>query len=86
MKFRSIIPLLALLLVMVPAVFSQSKNTGAITGKVMDEESNPLPGVTLTLTSPNLMGARSVVTDAGGIFRFPALPPGNYLLDRKSVV
>ncbi|HEX2695529.1 MAG TPA: TonB-dependent receptor [Acidobacteriota bacterium] len=80
MKFRSIIALLALLLVMSPAVFSQSKETGAITGKVMDEESNPLPGVTLTLTSPNLMGARSVVTDAGGIFRFPALPPGNYLL------
>jgi hypothetical protein len=77
-KFRSIIALLALLLVMVPAVFSQSKETGAITGKVMDEESNPLPGVTLTLTSPNLMGSRSVVTDTSGAFRFPALPPGEY--------
>jgi hypothetical protein len=77
-KFKFIIVLLALLLVMVPAVFSQSKETGAITGKVMDEESNPLPGVTLTLTSPNLMGARSSVADAAGVFRFPALPPGEY--------
>ncbi len=80
MKFRTIIPLLALLLILSPAVFSQSKETGAITGKVMDEEGNPLPGVNLTLTSPNLMGARSVVSDAAGVFRFPALPPGNYLL------
>jgi outer membrane receptor protein involved in Fe transport len=78
MKGKSVIILLALLLVLSPSLFSQSKDTGAITGKVMDEQGNALPGVTLTLSSPNLMGVRSAVADNTGVFRFPALPPGVY--------
>jgi outer membrane receptor protein involved in Fe transport len=77
-KGKSIFILLALLLVLSPLVFSQSKETGAITGKVVDDQGNPLPGVTLKLTSPNLMGVRSAITDSNGLFRFPALPPGVY--------
>ncbi|MCK7489489.1 MAG: carboxypeptidase-like regulatory domain-containing protein [Anaerotruncus sp.] len=34
----------------------------------------------VSLTSPNLMGTRSFVSDANGEFRFPALPPGTYAL------
>ena len=37
-----------------------------------------LPGVTVTVTSPQLQGARTAVTDANGQFRFPTLPPGTY--------
>ncbi len=78
MKAKALIGIIALLLVLSPVAFAQSRDTGAITGKVADEEGNALPGVNVTLTSPNLMGARATVSDATGVFRFPALPPGEY--------
>jgi Carboxypeptidase regulatory-like domain len=69
----------ALMILVVSAfTFSQSRETGAITGKVTDEQGAPLPGVNLTLTGPTLMGTRTFVSDANGDFRFPALPPGTY--------
>ncbi len=80
MKTKSFIALAALLVVLAPALFSQSRETGAIIGKVADEEANPLPGVTLTLTSAKLMGARTGISDGLGVFRFQALPPGVYAL------
>ncbi len=75
-------PILAILLLVLVASFalSQSRETGAITGKAVDEQGNPLPGVNLTLSGEKLMGGRSVVSDANGDFRFPALPPGTYSL------
>ncbi len=80
MKVKTLITLLAVLLVFAPAVFSQSRDTGAITGKTVDDQGNPLPGVTLTLTGSTLMGTRSQISDANGEFRFPALPPGVYAI------
>ncbi|HVP89779.1 MAG TPA: carboxypeptidase regulatory-like domain-containing protein [Terriglobales bacterium] len=73
-------PILAVLLLFLVAAFtfSQSRETGAITGKVTDEQSSPLPGVTLTLSGEKLMGTRTAISDANGIFRFPALSPGPY--------
>jgi outer membrane receptor protein involved in Fe transport len=78
MKIRSIISLLAFLLIISPLVFSQSRETGAIVGTVIDDEGTPLPGVTVTLTSPAIMGEKSLITDAEGSYRFPALRPGQY--------
>jgi hypothetical protein len=81
MKFKSIISLLALALILSPLAFSQfsqSKETGAIVGTIMDEETTPLPGVNVSLSSPKLMGDRSTVTNTDGAYRFPALPPGTY--------
>ena len=65
-------------LVVATVVFSQSRETGAITGQVIDEQGTALPGVQVTLISPKLMGTRVVTTDAKGEYRFPALPPGEY--------
>src|SRR5512136_2008065 len=59
---------------------SQSRETGAITGKVADEQGTPLPGVSLTLSGEKLMGSRVSVSEPNGTFRFPALPPGTYSL------
>lgn len=69
---------LVMVLFLVPLAFSQSKETGAITGTVLDESGAPLPGVTVTISGPSLMGTRTYVTDARGVYRFPALPPGTY--------
>jgi hypothetical protein len=73
--------LLALVLLLASTLmFSQSRETGAVTGKVSDEQGAPLPGVNLTLAGASLMRARTTVSDVEGLFRFPALPPGTYSL------
>ena len=78
MKLKMLILLCISFLMFSPLAFSQSKETGAIVGTIADEEGTPLPGVTVTLSSPKIMGERVFVTDADGQYRFPALPPGLY--------
>ena len=57
-----------------------TSGTGAVNGKVTDNSQAVMPGVTITLASPALMGARTAVTDADGIYRFTAVPPGDYVI------
>ena len=38
----------------------------------------PLPGVTITISSPSLQGTRSTVTGEAGAYDFASLPPGVY--------
>jgi len=52
--------------------------TGKIVGTVTDEEGVPLPGVTVDISSPAMMGTRSEVTSDMGTFRFINLAPGIY--------
>jgi outer membrane receptor protein involved in Fe transport len=55
--------------------------TGKIVGKVTDEEGGPLPGVTVEISSPSLMGgAHTQITTETGTYRFINLPPGTYRL------
>ncbi|HEU4521890.1 MAG TPA: TonB-dependent receptor [Thermoanaerobaculia bacterium] len=51
--------------------------TSSITGTAT-MDGNPLPGVTVTVSSPNLQGTRTSVTDVNGNYYFSALPPGDY--------
>jgi len=65
------------------AAFAQgggASTTGSISGRVADSSNAVLPGVTVNATSPAAMGVQSTVTDGGGNYRFPALPPGTYTL------
>jgi hypothetical protein len=80
MKGKAIVGMALVLLLSAPLLLAQSRETGAIEGSVMDATRIPLPGVNVTLSSPNLMGVRSTVTDTSGLFRFPALPPGVYAI------
>jgi hypothetical protein len=58
---------------------SQIRETGAVEGVVTDEQGSPLPGVAMSIESPNLIGgARSMVTSAAGKYRFPSLTVGIY--------
>ncbi len=54
--------------------------TGSIKGVITDSEGTPLPGVSVTVSSPAMMGDQSYITTATGAFRFPALPVGRYTL------
>jgi Cna protein B-type domain. len=49
---------------------------GSIAGTVVDNQKQPLPGVTVTLSGPAMQGTRVAVTDAQGRFRFVPVPPG----------
>src|SRR5206468_4595303 len=64
-------------LLLAPAIVV-AQTTGTVDGMVADESGAPLPGVTVTVTSPNLQGGRSAVTGADGHYRFPSVPPGQY--------
>ena len=53
--------------------------TGSIQGTVKDETGEFLPGVTVEISSPALIGGvKSIITSATGSFHFTALPPGSY--------
>ena len=67
-----------LVILLVPcAIVAQSLPTATITGKVSADGAG-LPGVTVTVTSPNLQGSRNAVTSATGDYIIPLLPPGDY--------
>src|ERR1700736_5008922 len=63
------------------AAFAQSVSSGTIEGTVKDESNAILPGVTVTVTSPQLQVGQLVqVSDAAGNYRFVDLPAGTYRL------
>jgi hypothetical protein len=59
---------------------AQMPQTGSIKGTITDPEGNALPGVTVTVSSEALMGINTYVTTENGAYRFPALPPGTYII------
>jgi len=79
MKVLKLGVFVVLIFFVVSTLQAQIGQTGSIRGKVVDNQKAPLPGVTITVTSPALMGKQSVVTAADGTFKFPPiLPPGVY--------
>jgi hypothetical protein len=64
----------------VPA-FAQSVASGTIEGTVKDESNSVLPGVTVTVSSPQLQVGQLVqVSDSSGTYKFVDLPAGTYRL------
>jgi Carboxypeptidase regulatory-like domain len=57
-----------------------TSTTGAINGTVTDSTRSVLPGVTVTLAGPALMGTGTAVTDQNGTFRFSTVAIGDYRL------
>lgn len=53
-------------------------NTAGVEVQVLDAQSAPLPGTTVTLTAAETGLQRLAVADANGLARFAALPPGAY--------
>jgi hypothetical protein len=72
--------LVAVLLCAVPA---NAQIGGTIKGRVVDPQAAIIAGAALTLTSTELQGQKTAVTDAEGNFVFLGLPPGAYRLEVK---
>jgi hypothetical protein len=60
------------------SAFAQTAGTTSPLSGIVTTDGKPLPGVTVTVTSPSLQGTRTATTGEGGGYTFPALPPGNY--------
>jgi protocatechuate 3,4-dioxygenase beta subunit len=59
----------------------QSRTT-ALVGTVQDTTGAVLPGVTISVSSPQQIGGvQTSVTDSQGLYRFPALKPGVYEME-----
>ena len=77
MKFNRFIAVFAaVLLVGAFSVNAQVVNA-SLTGTVT-MDGNPLPGVTVTITSPNMQGSRTTTSDVNGNYNFAAIPAGTY--------
>ena len=70
--------ILACVVVSAIAARAQETTTGSIAGKVVDTQNLPVPGATVTLTTPQ--GPRTFVTDSDGAFFAPYLTPGSYAI------
>src|SRR5262245_5519115 len=76
---RFVLALVFVFAALVPAsLAAQGLQTGTLSGVVKDPEDLPLPGATVTATSPVLQGERQAVTDAIGAYIIRGLPPGTY--------
>ena len=73
---RNLVVLSCMLLLAATGMFAQG-TTGALGGTVT-QSGAPLPGVTVTITSPTLQGTRTSVTNENGAYSFPSIPPGEY--------
>jgi len=70
-----IMAILAVALLAAPA-FAQG--TSAMLVGTITSGGSPLPGATITVSSPSLIGTRTSVSGANGDYNIPALPPGDY--------
>jgi outer membrane receptor protein involved in Fe transport len=77
MRFRSLLVVLVLTSLAATA-FGQGVQTATLHGSVRMSDGTPLPGVTVTATSPALMGERVTVTASNGDYIMRGLPPGEY--------
>src|SRR5438093_6574405 len=64
----------------VPAVAQTGQLFGEMVGKVTDEQGAILPGVTVTLSGPAVMGGQISTTNERGQYRFPGVGSGTYEL------
>ena len=69
--------LVCFLMLSLPSIIYGQGMTGSLTGSVTSDNA-PLAGVTVTVTSAALQGARTAITGDAGGFLFPALPAGDY--------
>jgi outer membrane receptor for ferrienterochelin and colicin len=76
MKFTKLFLCVVGTLALAVTAFAQVP-TGNLAGRV-DDGKEALPGVLVTVTSPNLQGARTAATTVNGDYIFAFLPPGDY--------
>jgi hypothetical protein len=78
LTYRRMVVVLALVTAIAAPAWAQTQ-LATITGRATDSSGGALPGVTVSIKSPNLIGgAREGITDEQGVYRFTLLPGGQY--------
>src|SRR5947207_1318166 len=75
---KPLILVAAFVLAVSAAVPAAAQDTGTVTGTLVDQSGQVLPGVTVTLTNERTADSRTLVSDERGEFAFRAVPPGLY--------
>jgi hypothetical protein len=71
---------LSLLWLLVTCVGYGQETTAALQGTVKDATGAAIPNATVTVTTPTLVGEKSVNADGKGYYHFSNLPPGAYIV------
>jgi outer membrane receptor protein involved in Fe transport len=77
-RYSGIAVAFVIALVSAGTAFAQGVQTGTIRGTVQDQQGLAMPGVSVTATSPALLGPRTAVSDGEGNYNLSALPAGQY--------
>jgi len=72
--------LLAAIVLLTTHVIHAQRTTGDLLGVVRDSSGAVLPGVTVSVTGPNIPRAQTTITAENGSYRIANLPPGTYAL------
>ena len=78
MRSRVVIAVMVLIGSFLAPAANAQIGQGRLAGTVTDAQGAVMPGVTVTVTSPALIGVQTTVTEANGKFLFPSLPSGTY--------
>jgi hypothetical protein len=76
--FKKIFVFLAMLAVSTFCIAQET--TGSLQGTVKDPTGASVPGATVSVTTPTLVGVKTEQTDAKGYYHFSNLPPGAYVV------
>src|SRR5258708_38858647 len=76
---RGCVPVLLSALLLLPGAFAQ-ETTAGVQGVVKDATGAGVPGASVEVAGPALIGTRKVQSDDGGNYHIAALPPGTYTL------
>src|SRR5262249_62242156 len=68
------------LLSVLGAATAAAQDTGVVSGTIVDQSGQVLPGATVTLVNEATNETRALVSDERGDFAFPAVQPGPYAL------
>jgi outer membrane receptor protein involved in Fe transport len=77
-KFFALSVVLTCFALFAGSVLAQTSTTGSIEGTITDPNGAAVPGVTVKVTSPNLISAQTATTDTSGRYKVLNLPPGKY--------
>ena len=78
LKFFGLSALLMSFALFAGTALGQTSTTGSIEGTITDTNGAAVPGVTVRVTSPNLISSQTATTDSSGRFKVLNLPPGKY--------
>ncbi len=75
---------IACILLALPAFAQNAGDTGQITGSVRDPDQAVVSGARLVVTNQQTKATATAVSDSQGLYTFPALPPGAYVVEANA--